>query len=404
MATETLKRKLTNKLHIKSMDELSGVVVASVNTQGAPDLDDDILLPGCFDKSIAKLERDPIAILFGHDTQTVVGKLLDGWTVHKDDGTAELHAEMLFNMDTQAGRDCFSNISFGSIAQFSVGFNARHEDMEIVQIGNKSYTQIKEVQLVEISAVLRGASKTGLISVKNADEIQKGAIPAHDSGTAPDDQEWDSAAEIAKLPNDADPSVYRAMYAYVIEGANESAKGSYKLPHHDVVDGEATDANMRGTQSAVGVLNGAMGGVDIPDGDRAAVYAHLAAHLRAGGLEPAELKTKEEVNSNTYTTEAEALARASELGCDGRIHEMQEGENTYYMPCSDHAEYESYLNRVPEEVPAGIYSQDTENQKTDTDATQTHAEQQAAAAKIHGLAASEIARVKLEWLKQKTGD
>jgi len=296
MATETLKRKLTNKLHIKSMDELSGVVVASVNTQGAPDLDDDILLPGCFDKSIAKLEQDPIAILFGHDTQTVVGKLLDGWTVHRDDGTAELHAEMLFNMDTQSGRDCFSNISFGSIAQFSVGFNARHEDMEIVQIENKSYTQIKEVQLVEISAVLRGASKTGLISVKNANEIQ------------------------------------------------------------------------------------------------------------AGDLEPAELKTKEEVNDNTYTTEAEALERAGELGCDGRIHEMQEGENTYYMPCSDHAEYESYLNRVPEEVPAGIYSQDTENQKTDIDATQSHAEQQAAAAKIHGLAASEIARVRLEWLKQKTGD
>ena len=39
------------------------------------------------------------------------------------------------------------------------------------------------------------------------------------------------------------------------------------------------------------MLNGAMGGANIPDGDRQGVWDHLAAHLKDAKVTPAELKS-----------------------------------------------------------------------------------------------------------------
>lgn len=41
-----------------------------------------------------------------------------------------------------------------------------------------------------------------------------------------------------------------------------------------------------------------------------------------------------------FTTEEEAAARASEIGCEG-THSMDEDGNTIYMPCSTHADYDN---------------------------------------------------------------
>ncbi len=54
-------------------------------------------------------------------------------------------------------------------------------------------------------------------------------------------------------------------------------KGAYKLPHHELVDGELRVV-WRGVVAAMTVVNGARGGVDIPDADRRRVYDHLSEH------------------------------------------------------------------------------------------------------------------------------
>ena len=58
---------------------------------------------------------------------------------------------------------------------------------------------------------------------------------------------------------------------------------------------------------------------------------------------------KEEVGQDTYTTEEEAQERADEIGCVGtHSHSYIDGQ-TVYMPCRNHAEYESALRGDNEE-------------------------------------------------------
>ena len=62
-------------------------------------------------------------------------------------------------------------------------------------------------------------------------------------------------------------------------------KGAYKLPHHEIVDGRLRVV-WNGVRSAMGVLEGARGGVDIPEDDRKDVYLHLVKHYEEFDKEP----------------------------------------------------------------------------------------------------------------------
>ena len=62
-------------------------------------------------------------------------------------------------------------------------------------------------------------------------------------------------------------------------------KGAYKLPHHEIVDGRLRVV-WNGVRSAMGVLLGARGGVDIPEDDRNDVYLHLAKHYEGFDKDP----------------------------------------------------------------------------------------------------------------------
>src|SRR6185437_1457957 len=88
---------------------------------------------------------------------------------------------------------------------------------------------------------------------------------------------------------------YREEFAWVDPDGDPTVKSSYKFPHHHVsTDGTIGDANIKACQSAIGVLNGGMGGSQIPASDHAAVHDHLAAHLKDAGLDVAPLKENQE--------------------------------------------------------------------------------------------------------------
>jgi hypothetical protein len=74
--------------------------------------------------------------------------------------------------------------------------------------------------------------------------------------------------------------------------------GDLKLPHHEAKSGAAV---WNGVKAAMGALMGARGGVDV-DGDKKAVYDHLAAHYRQFGKEPPEFKTLKEAQSGDHCT------------------------------------------------------------------------------------------------------
>jgi len=116
------------------------------------------------------------------------------------------------------------------------------------------------------------------------------AIKKHKTDT--DGGSWDAGKAEKNAKSGEGPAYYGRIYAWRDPDADETTKGAYKFPHHLVdSDGEPGAASIKGCQSGIGVLNGAMGGADIPDGDRQGVYNHLAAHLEDAEIEPADLRS-----------------------------------------------------------------------------------------------------------------
>ena len=423
MTTATIHTKQTDGLRIKSTDDEIGLIEAVVNRMNVIDADGDRILSGAFTETLKNLDKEPVAMLWGHDSQQVIGKLLDAYEVGLENGEAVLVAKLLCNLDTERGRSAYSDIKMGAVAAWSIGFNCDAGDIKSVTDpdGQKVF-EISALSLVEISAVLRGSSPgTSTLSVKES-TTEKGAIPSHDTPTS--DQNWDGSAVVASLPDTGDDAaLYRDVFAWVNSApdASPEAKSSYKFPHHDYPD---TTANIKACQSIVGVLNGAMGGSSIPEDDRQAVWNHAARHLRDAGITPADLKEDKATipgKPDKYTTAEEARDRADELpaACEGAHQMTAEDGSVYFMPCQNHAIYESlfdegatsYEDPTPTQTAnlggatgqaAATLSRDdalsASKIPTDAETTPDHAVQRAADA-IRALAASEVARVKLAWLK-----
>ena len=118
--------------------------------------------------------------------------------------------------------------------------------------------------------------------------IERAAVPykaTPEGGPA----EWDGAAAVGRLrvwagvdaesPTAAAWEKYRQGFAWY-DADKPDQLGSFKLPHHDIADGKLV-LSRAGMLAAGASLQGARGGVDIPDADRDAVKAHLTEHYHA---------------------------------------------------------------------------------------------------------------------------
>jgi hypothetical protein len=121
------------------------------------------------------------------------------------------------------------------------------------------------------------------------------AVEPHTTPKAPEDRSWnwhgsaeaDKADEIIERGGwDAFANVH-AWYDPREDPEHDppQEKQAYKLPHHEVVNGRVRVV-WAGVRSAMQVLAGARGGVDLPESDRKGVYRHLAEHYSEFGKEP----------------------------------------------------------------------------------------------------------------------
>jgi hypothetical protein len=117
------------------------------------------------------------------------------------------------------------------------------------------------------------------VSEKKAEEGTKWSKPSLSDFT---DKQWEDLSDTEK-------KYIAGHFAWAKENPAASF-GDLKLPHHDAKSGAVV---WSGVKAAMGALNGARGGVEV-EGDKKAVYEHLAAHYRQFDQEPPELKSLKE--------------------------------------------------------------------------------------------------------------
>ena len=273
----------------KAVNEAEGIVEAYVNSMGVNDADGDVVEVTAFDKSIR--ENLPIPVLAGHDQGRVVGKVIFAQPRKVEGDEYRLFTRMQMNMDTEAGRDAFSNVAGNYIREWSVGFNIP-KDSDITHEGedvSNVLRRISNLDWVEVSTVIRGASPdTSTVAAKSAVSVQsaKGAIPSHLSAWAED--AWDGNLMRTRIKGGA--AMLRAVHAWVDSEGDPEHKSSYKYLHHHIgKNGKSGAANLRAIKVALGNLNARR--TSIPETDRRGVYNHLARHLRDSGQRPTELRS-----------------------------------------------------------------------------------------------------------------
>jgi len=177
----------------KAIDEAEGIVEAYTNTMGVVDADGDVVEPTAFDQSIR--ENLPIPVLSGHDQSRLVGKVIFAQPEYVDGDEYRLYTRMQFNMETEAGRDAYSNVAGAYVREWSVGFNIPQK-FDVSQEGNDVSTVVRRIanlDWVEVSAVIRGSSpSTGTVAAKSAD-IQEPITSEAESTDASDPAASDTA-------------------------------------------------------------------------------------------------------------------------------------------------------------------------------------------------------------------
>lgn len=103
------------------------------------------------------------------------------------------------------------------------------------------------------------------------------------------DREWDGAAAERRVRHwagaeDGPNARYRDAHIWY-DSSGKDKFGSYKLLVADVV-GDELKVVPRAVMAAGGVIDGARGGVDLPDADREKAKSHLARYYRRFDQEP----------------------------------------------------------------------------------------------------------------------
>ncbi len=144
----------SERFELKAEDE--GQVTGLLSTFGNIDLGDDIVEAGAFKRSLNSMRKSGkgLKMLVQHSTNQRAGMFPIKSLKETDEGLITTGG--LINMETQLGRDAFSDAKFGTLDSFSIGFIA-----ERVEFVTKSIKGIKrmirrllEVRLMESSLVV----------------------------------------------------------------------------------------------------------------------------------------------------------------------------------------------------------------------------------------------------------
>ena len=255
-----------------------GIIKGYIATWGI-DLYDDKFIPGAFANTITDLKARGKANIPLKDSHK---ETIGGFPVEllKEDSIG-LFGEAEINLEMEQGRDAYSLARQKVYDSFSVGYLSK--EVEFVQ-GTR---EIKEAKLFEGTLTDMPVNEGAILT-----EV-KAVTSFKDLPLADRERPWDAHAAKARVREWAGAEdgletaeiqrKYRDCFFWY-DAESQELFASYKLPFTDIIDGALT-AIPRGVFAAAAAMQGARGGVDIPEGDRAGVERHIERYYDKMGLE-----------------------------------------------------------------------------------------------------------------------
>jgi uncharacterized protein len=181
-----IERKVFDCAEFKAVDPEQGIAEMIVSVFLNEDMGGDIVMPGFFAQSLETRRtadgRPRVKGVWAHDWTTPVAKTLEARELLPGDpllptrlsGNGGLYIKGQFNLDTQRGREAFSDLKFGSIDEFSIGAMVIEQSWD----NEKGIRRLIRGDFLEWSPVLLGMNdQTMLLSTKgyveNAEALER---------------------------------------------------------------------------------------------------------------------------------------------------------------------------------------------------------------------------------------
>ena len=174
----SIQHKNLSVAQFKVVDKTEGICEMIVSVFSNVDGANERIMPKAFVDSLAtKLPKG----VWAHDWTVPVAKTLEAKELLPGDPTLPediralggLYVKGQFNLDTQRGREAFSDLAFGSIDEFSIGYLV--EKSNVARDGVRDLTKLR---LYEWSPVLVGCNdQTSLIGTKTMKHFKTASMP-----------------------------------------------------------------------------------------------------------------------------------------------------------------------------------------------------------------------------------
>ncbi len=264
---------------IKSTNEEKRLIEGYFSTKDL-DRDDDIVEPEAFKKSLKSFISKNGVVLYNHRRDTPIGKVIEG---NIDDKGAFVVVEIAKNVPD--ADNVWELIKQGVLKTFSFGFVPLK--VEWCEGNGKEVRILKEVDLLEVSIVSVPANPNAVFTIVEGKTVNiefEGINPFDEKAVCGDtslpltsiDRYWSRVKAVSSVrkwassdgSGDKDKinwSKYKKAFFWYDENKPEEFT-SYKLPFAEAIDGKLY-AVPRGIMTVAAVLQGARGGVNIPEED-----------------------------------------------------------------------------------------------------------------------------------------
>ena len=247
------------RFSVKDIDD-QGLFEGYAAVFGNVDRTGDVIEPGAFRKTLQ--ENPELPILWQHNPAEPIGL-----TVAAVEDNRGLRVKGQLNLETTRGREAYALMKQGVLRGLSIGYDT------VKEAWDGTTRKIKEIRLWEWSLVTFPANPLAQV------ESIKAVVPFQDLPLADMETPWDGDAARSRVrewaggEDNMDWEKYRKAFVWY-DSENPELFGSYKLPIADVIDGRLK-AVPRGIFAAAAAVQGARGGVDVPDSDMPALKRHL---------------------------------------------------------------------------------------------------------------------------------